>query len=257
FFFFLNPPPPPPRLLNLWLVAVAVALVAMAEPAWAQVNMVSLTSGQNITFSEERNGGCLLGNNSIMLTSSAIIPSGTEVRYLVSTKRGYNYFRNHGVDVFLSSAANGNLSDIRSNVITASTGTAGISVTLPGLCVADDRIDPQPAGTGTRGNTTSAIEVTLLSVAGFAIDRNMASAMANIRGDDRCHQPDAGNVNGGVVYRFRNGNMNDSCVCMSKSSVVAAGIADGELESYATTALNWRTDSTDYCPESPYQRPGG
>ena len=51
--------------------------------------------------------------------------------------------------------------------------------------------------------------------------------------------------------------MNDSCLCMSKSSVVAAGMADRESESYAATALKWRTDSTDYCPESPYQRLGG
>ncbi|MCY4238784.1 MAG: hypothetical protein OXC93_10600, partial [Rhodospirillaceae bacterium] len=92
-------------------------------------------------------------------------------------------------------------------------------------------------------------------VAGFTIDRNRDSARAFIRGNDSCASPDGNELNDGVVYRFRNGNMNDSCVCMSKSSVVAAGIADGETESYATTALKWRTDSTDYCPESPYQRP--
>ncbi len=45
--------------------------------------------------------------------------------------------------------------------------------------------------------------------------------------------------------------MNDSCLCMWKSSVVAAGMADGESESCAATALKWCTDSTDYCPESP------
>ncbi|MCY4200370.1 MAG: hypothetical protein OXF31_11290 [Gammaproteobacteria bacterium] len=132
---------------------------------------------------EEANGGCL--QSGINLTSSATIPNNTEVRYLVSTKQGYNHFRNHGVAVFLSSAE------------------------------------------------------------------------AFIRGNDLCQLPGANAANNNVVYRFRNGNMNDSCVCMSKSSVVAAGIADGESESYATTALNWRTDSTDYCPESPYQRPGG
>ena len=94
-----------------------------------------------------------------------------------------------------------------------------------------------------------------MSVAGFTIDRGRDSATAYVRGDDRCHQPDGNALNGGVVYKFRNGNMNDSCVCRSKSSVVAAGIADGETESYATTALKWRTDSTDYCSDSPYQRP--
>ncbi|MCY4282054.1 MAG: hypothetical protein OXE03_03920, partial [Gammaproteobacteria bacterium] len=165
-----------------------------------------------------------------------------------------NHFRNHGVQVFLGDGAT--LNDIPSNVITANTATAGTSVLLPGLCVADDRIDPRPDG-NTDGNTSSIITIRLMSVAGFTIDRNRASAQAFIRGNDSCHQPDRNALNGGIVYKFRNGNMNDSCVCMSKSSVVVAGIADGESESYATTALKWRTDSTDYCMDSPYQRPGG
>ncbi|MCY4338200.1 MAG: hypothetical protein OXD47_05295 [Gammaproteobacteria bacterium] len=179
---------------------------------------------------------------------------GTQVRYHVSTVSGHNHFRNHGVQVFLGDGAT--LSDIPSNVITANTAAVGNSVLLPGLCVADDRIDPRPDG-NTDGSTSSVITIRLMSVAGFTIDRNRASARAFIRGDDRCNQPDSNALNGGVVYKFRNGNMNDSCVCMSKSSVVVAGIADGESESYATTALKWRTDSTDYCMDSPYQRPGG
>ncbi|MCY4210689.1 MAG: hypothetical protein OXE97_06565 [Gammaproteobacteria bacterium] len=196
--------------------------------------------------------GCL--TTGINLTSTATIPMGTQVRYHVSTVSGYNHFRNHGVQVFLGDGAT--LNDIPSNVITANTATAGTSVLLPGLCVADDRIDPRPDG-NTDGSTSSVITIRLMSVAGFTIDRNRASAQAFIRGNDSCHQPDRNALNGGIVYKFRNGNMNDSCVCMSKSSVVVAGIADGESESYATTALKWRTDSTDYCMDSPYQRPGG
>jgi len=46
-------------------------------------------------------------------------------------------------------------------------------------------------------------------------------------------------------------------VYANQSLVVAAGLADGETESYATTVLKWRTDSTNYCPDSPYRRPGG
>ncbi|MCY3983839.1 MAG: hypothetical protein OXE85_07970, partial [Roseovarius sp.] len=175
-------------------------------------------------------------------------------RYHVSTESGYDHFRNHGVQVLLGDGEN--LNNIPSNVITANTGAAGTSVLLPGLCVADDRIDPRPEG-NTDGNSSSAITIRLMSVAGFTIDRNRNSAKAYVRGDDRCHQPDSNSLNGGVVYKFRNGNMNDSCVCMSKSSVVAAGIADGETESYAKSSLKWRTDSTDYCKDSPYQRPGG
>ena len=233
------------------LAAAALVAMLMAGPVWAQVNTVSLMGGPNVVIREEP--GCLtMGLN---LTSAASIPMGTQVRYYVKTESGFNHFRNHGVEVWLGDDET--LGNIPSNVITATTATAGTSVLLPGLCVADDRIDPRPAGSGPDGNASSIITIRLMSVAGFTIDRNRASAQAFIRGNDSCHQPDRNALNGGIVYKFRNGNMNDSCVCMSKSSVVVAGIADGESESYATTALKWRTDSTDYCMDSPYQRPGG
>ena len=231
------------------LAAALVALV-IAAPVAAQVNTVSLMGGPNVVIREEP--GCL--TTGLNLISAANIPMGTQVRYHVSTESGFNHFRNHGVQVWLGDGEM--LSNIPSNVITATTATAGTSVLLPGLCVADDRIDPRPEG-NRDGNSSSTITIRLMSVAGFTIDRNMDSATAFVRGNDSCHRPDGNALNGGVVYKFRNGNMNDSCVCMSKSSVVAAGIADGESESYATSSLKWRTDSTDYCANSPYQRPGG
>ncbi|MCY4153448.1 MAG: hypothetical protein OXE94_14610 [Aestuariivita sp.] len=253
----LLPPPPDPKENRstdekrlLATLAAALAATLIAAPVAAQVNTVSLMGGPNAVIREEL--GCL--TMGISLTSTTSIPMGTEVRYHVSTTGGFNHFRNHGVLTYLADGET--LADIPSNVITANTATAGTSVLLPGLCVADDRIDPRPDN-NTDGSTNVAITIRLMSVAGFTIDRNMNSATAFVRGNDRCHQPDSNSLNGGVVYKFRNGNMNDSCVCMSKSSVVAAGIADGESESYATTALKWRTDSTDYCKDSPYQRPGG
>jgi len=224
----------------------------IAVPAWSQVNAVSLVGSPNAVILEEP-PGCLVVDG-INLTSTANIPSDTQVRYYVSTDFGFNHFRNHGVAVWLG--ADTTLDEIPSSVITANTAAAGTSVPLPGLCVADDRIDPRPVG-NTDGSTNSGITVRLMSVAGFRIDRNRDSAKAFVRGNDQCTRPDGNALNGGVVYKFRNGNLNDSCVCMSKSSVVAAGIADGESESYATSSLKWRTDSTDYCEDSPYQRPGG
>lgn len=116
------------------------------------------------------------------------------------------------------------LVNIPSHVIMASTDTAGTSVLLPSLCVADDRIDPKPADIAD-GSTTAMVEIILMSVAGFRIDRNRDSALAYIRGDGTCTAPDSNSLNGSVVYTFRNGNRNDSCACMSKSSVVTAGIA--------------------------------
>ncbi|MCY4341284.1 MAG: hypothetical protein OXE48_07965, partial [Gammaproteobacteria bacterium] len=231
-------------------LTAALLLAALTLPAnvQAQVNTVGLEVSSSVMLEEL---GCATGIN---LTSSANIPSGTQVRYYVSMDFGFNHFRNHGVLTLLADGET--LSEIPSNVITADTAGAGTSVLLPGLCVADDRIDPSAVGSAD-GSKSSSFTIRLMSVAGFMIDRNRDSAKMFVRGNDSCAQPDANGLNGGVVYKFRNGNMNDSCVCMSKSSVVAAGIADGETESYATTALKWRTDSTDYCPSSPYQRPGG
>ncbi len=228
----------------------------------AQVNTVSLT-GTDVVIQEEP--GCLTAG--INLTSTATIPMGTQVRYHVSTDSGFDHFRNHGVEVWLGDSAT--LDDIPSSVITANTAAAGTSVLLPDLCVADDRIDPRPEG-NTDGSTSSIITIRLMSVAGFTIDRNMDSARAFVRGNDRCNQPDSNALNSGVVYKFRNGNMNDSCVCADKSLVEVTphegytpltpgqgglnqpAVVYGDIPTYGESSLNWTNDSTDYCADSPY-----
>ncbi|MCY4340989.1 MAG: hypothetical protein OXE48_06445 [Gammaproteobacteria bacterium] len=241
----------------------------IAVPAVAQVNTVGLMVEGSVVVREEP--GCLTAG--ITLTSTATIPTGTQVRYHVSTESGYNYFRNHGVEVFLGDGET--LSNIPSSVITANTAAAGTSVLLPNLCVADDRIDPRPDG-NTDGNTSSIITIRLMSVAGFTIDRNRASARAFIRGDDRCNSPNSNGLNGGIVYKFRNGSMNDSCVCSNKSLAAIDEPHDryrpltpgerglnhdpvvyGDIPTYGESSLKWLTDTTDYCKDSPYQKPGG
>ncbi|MCY4149404.1 MAG: hypothetical protein OXF73_08705 [Gammaproteobacteria bacterium] len=229
------------------------------------MNTVSLVGSPNAVILEEP-PGCLVGNG-INLTSTANIPSETQVRYYVSTDFGFNHFRNHGVAVLLG--ADTTLDEIPSSVITANTAAAGTSVPLPGLCVADDRIDPRPVG-NTDGSTNSGITVRLMSVAGFRIDRNRDSAKAFVRGNDQCTRPDGNALNGGVVYKFRNGNLNDSCVCSEKSLVEVTphdsytplkpgrgglnrpAVVYGEIPTYGQSSLNWTNDSTDYCEDSPY-----
>ncbi len=89
-------------------------------------------------------------------------------------------------------------------------------------------------------------------MAGFTIDRNRARIDTFIRSNDICDEPEALAPNEGIVYQRVGGR---TCTCTTKSTIVLGGIAEGETESYATSALNWRTDSTNYCPNSPYQRP--
>ena len=83
----------------------------------------------------------------LKLTSSANIPSGTEVQYLVRTVEGHDVFRNHGVQEWLAEGSS--LSELPGNVITGETSGSGTEVYLPGLCWADNRID------GSRGEGTS------------------------------------------------------------------------------------------------------
>ncbi|MCY4210284.1 MAG: hypothetical protein OXE97_04400 [Gammaproteobacteria bacterium] len=115
----------------------------------------------------------------------------------------------------------------------------------------NDRVDS--------GVDLTAIRLTLISVAGFTVDRNNDTRTFTIQEDDDCTMPEGNAENGGIVYRPNpQGSLASGlCVCAAKSTVVQAGIAAGEAESYAMTALKWRTDSTNYCPDSPYQRPGG
>ena len=116
--------------------------------------------------------------------------------------------------------------------------------------------------------SVTVIQVRLISVAGFAVNQNASSVNFTITDRDDCTNPDrdvdgessnlcAERMSNGLVMRPgpRGSLGSGKCVCTTKSTVVLGGIAQGETESYATTALNWRTDSTNYCPESPYQRP--
>ncbi len=182
----------------------------------------------------------------LKLVSDTDIPSGTEVMYLVTTVEGPDIFRNHGVEVWLADGSN--LSELPGNVITGTTSGSGTEVYLPGLCWADNRIDSNHPS-----NHYSLIEVQLLSVAGFAIEFATSSARYGITDHDICERPDEHARNQGIVYQRVGGR---TCTCTTQSTIVRGGIAQGETESYATTALNWRTDSTNYCPDSPYQRPG-
>ena len=52
-FALINNCPPPPRLLNLWISAVAAALVAMAAPTWAQnTGTLQVTPGNGFSMTE-------------------------------------------------------------------------------------------------------------------------------------------------------------------------------------------------------------
>ena len=255
----IYPPPPPPHgvggrtMMRTLTIAAALVITATASLSSAQtIGFKERTSNDFnnlITFERDK---CMKEEpGHLTLISSVDIPSGTEVQYLVRTVEGHDIFRNHGVQVWL--VAGEPLSDLKGNFITAPTTGSGMEVYLPGLCWADNRIDGS-RGTGTSGQYYAVIEIQLVRVSGFSIDFARSSARYVIGDEDYCHNPNYLSKNQGIVYEIRNGR---TCTCTTKSTIVRQGIAAGETESYATSALNWRTDSTNYCPDSPYQRPSG
>ena len=235
---------PPPKILATLAAALVATLIATL--ASAQTIGLKPRDGEFETFVTMERDKCMMERNGdLRLISTTNIPSGTEVQYLVRTVEGHDVFRNHGVQAWL--AQGNNLSELPGNVITGMTSASGTDVPLPGLCWADNRID------GSRGEQFYAvIEIQLVRVSGFSIDFATSSARYAITYEDYCFDPTLLPQNQGKVFQIRNGR---TCTCTRKSTIVQQGIAAGETESYATTALNWRTDSTNYCPDSPYQRP--
>jgi len=183
--------------------------------------------------------------------------SDTQFRFLVQHVSGYDYFRNHGVETFLVPEQSFGRT-IVTGVVRAGQTTLdrGIEFSFP-----DDIIDS--------GVERSFFKVILISAAGYRTTGE--GVRFHIIENDDCRNPQ--DTPGGVVYQFRNGNRNDSCVCASKSLVEVTphdgytpltpgqgglnqpSVVYGDIPTYGQSSLKWTNDSTDYCADSPYQRP--
>ena len=242
------------RLMRMTIVALVALAIMGLLPLAASAQMIGFVErtqediDTNVTFERDKCMRAAPGH--LTLTSTEDIPAGTQVTYVVRTVEGHDIFRNHGVQVLLAKGSM--LSELKGNVITAATTERGTNVYLPGLCWADNRIDGS-RGSGSSGQYYSVIEIQLVSVSDFSIDFASSRARYAIPDEDYCTRPDFLTQNQGKVFQIRNGR---TCTCTRKSTIVMQGIGSGETESYATSALNWRIDSTNYCPDSPYQRPG-
>lgn len=192
----------------------------------------------------------------IEIKRTAVGPNSVTVNLLAYTISGHNRIYDYNVPEYLKPSQDAsNVYRSRTSITYSGTSTAWwrlnalSSDNTASLCFPDDRLI-----TG-----ESMIRVVLMGGSGYTVNPDMAAVDVRINDDasDACDNPDGIMNSGGIIYKVLNGNLNDMCVCANQSKVVATGIADGEEESYATTALKWRTDSTDYCPNSPCQRPGG
>ncbi len=128
------------------------------------------------------------------------------------------------------------------------------------ICWGDDKIQ----------SDASVIRVMLMPGSGYMIDPNKRWVDYTIFDMDNCSDPAGRTQNGGIVYQFNSsGGAWGTCTCAEESYAVRSlrarrGVGEDPgqfaneeaLQSYASAAASWMTDSTNYCPESPHQRPG-
>ncbi len=86
---------------------------------------------------------------------------------------------------------------------------------------------------------------------GYTVNPNMRQVEFTISddGNDICNFQEGLRMNGGFVYKAINGDIGNTCVCQAEKPVWAGRIVNGVQFGL--------TDSTNYCPDSPYKGPGG
>ena len=160
----------------------------------------------------------------------------TEVRVIALTRSGHRRFYDYGVDVYLDDPNDPIRSSTTVTITAGDSSYSGLQTADP-ICWADDHLV-----TG-----DSEVEVVIVGGAGYQVNPAANSFTVTITEDDDCANPGDHRV-----YVPIGGNMNNTCVCITKAKFIADS---GESESYLKTAHKWRTYSTKYCPESPYQGP--
>ena len=247
------------------LAAAALVAVVMAAPVHAQMlPTVTINDGPSdgSDFRENQSGasiGCASGFDVVFSQNAT---QDTTVRVMIRQLSGHDYFRKHGVQAFYIEGVE--VENVSPTILTftmpSGQGTSGLPTGFD-VCWLDDIIDS--------GFASSQFEIRVLPIPGY--DTRNAVRTYNITENDDCGQPHL--TPGGVVYQFRNGNRNDSCVCASKSLVEVTphdgytpltpgrgglnrpAVVYGDIPTYGESSLKWTNDSTDYCADSPYQRP--
>ena len=264
--------PPPPRGLRVEIRRrVGTTLAAAALAATVMGSGQSLAQGiPTIEFADVfgltdcRGGTC---PEEMMVCPSNINvgveggrppgPStGLTVRVLALTRSGHDRLRDYGVPVYLDEMDTRTIRSSTTRIIPANSSSYLPAQATDPICWRNDHLD-----TG-----DSEVEVVIVGGAGYRVNPAKNSIIFTITEDDDCANP--GNR---TVYVPIGGNMNNTCVCRTRA--VAAELypgsvqqADGtdwdhSIDDYYVTingnrSLRSSNDSSNYCPESPYQGPG-
>jgi len=187
----------------------------------------------------------------------------TTFRVWIRRVSGWDYFRNHGAGsgFYSPDAGTPRTSTIRTFTMPGGQGRNGLPEGIA-VCWVDDIIDS--------GLAESRFEMRVLPTPGY--DTSRAVRTFGITEDDNCLRPQS--TPGNIVKVAQGGDLNNTCVCSSKSLVEVTphegytpltpgqgglnrpAVVYGDIPTYGQSSLKWTTDSTNYCPDSPYQKPG-
>ncbi len=193
------------------------------------------------------------------INAGGVMPGPTSdltVRLIALTRSGHRRLYDYGVPVYLDEDDTRTIRSSTTVTIPAGSTSFHPAQSQDPICWKNDHLD-----TG-----DSVVEVVMVGGAGYRVNPVGNSVTFTIEEDDDCANP--GNE---TVYVPIGGNMNNTCVCRTRQ--VAAELypgsvqqADGSdwdhsIDDYYVTingnrSLRSSRDTSNYCPESPYQGPG-
>ena len=269
----INQIPPPPHKLTALAAALLLAVSAVTAQAQGlpEISIRIETAFQNIAETVVQSCTSETGGLPVEIRASRGA-QGVTVNTLAYTVSGYNRLYDRNVPVYISPNNQGPVV-FRSRGAATYTGNstnwfrlAAFSGGAGSPCFPDDLLI-----TG-----ESVIQVVLMPGTGYTINPDMRSVLINVDDEngEECSNGNHITASGGRLYKVQNGNLNDTCVCSNKSLAAIDEPYDGytpltpdglnedpvvygDIPTYGESSLKWVTDTTNYCKDSPYQRPGG
>ena len=232
-------------------------------PTMAQVLpeiSLRIVSGFSVV-NESPVGRCDTSNGLPVQIRASSNPQGVRVNIFAYTVSGHDRFKNYGVPAYIERTPA--VYRQRSQVSYTSNMTGWAELNSFGgtgsPCFPDDLLI-----TG-----SSVVRVVLMRGAGYTINPNMRSVDITVRDTpgESCASPD--NTPGGKYYmpHPQGGLAWGMCTCSEEgpwhpqrrlvngNRVWVNKGDDGYDEAYGAEQRKWRSDTTNYCPDSPYQGP--
>ncbi len=253
------------RIARLSAAAALAVTMGIAMPTAAQVLpeiSLRITPGYSVT-NESLIGRCAVDNGLPAQIRASSNAQGVSVNIFAYTVSGHDRFRDYGVPAYMEGSRAVYRQRSQARYTSNNTNWADLnSSSFSGAgspCFADDLLI-----TG-----DSVVRVVLMRGTGYTINPNMRSVDITVRDtpNERCDLPS--NTPGGKYYmpHPQGGLAYGVCTCSAEGpwypqqrlvngNRVWVNKGDDDYdEAYGAVQRGWRSDTTNYCPGSPYQGP--